>query len=329
MFYFLKEIIAASAGFLLSASALFAHHPPTNPGGRVLGDSTPEPRDQLVVSLDYIKGERENRNTATLNVAGELSFFVGRLGLGLQVPYQYYRQKDREDAARWSRPRLGLRAQPFGKKAGGALELWDLGALFVLDADLGFASGADRDRFVDENFYDSNAGVTIGLTVDDWIFTVRGGGIFPVSKLPRAEAVDPGELPPVRLPWEPAEETNTRDTHELKKVTEWQLRAGYRITDELLGFAGFLYRTPYAGVIKERATGGDVPKIYREVQAGFTYQLNFDYSLSFTYRAPLFNKQENSALDEAWYFLQGRTPPDPARNKLFSEAYTVAVTAFF
>lgn len=313
-----------STGLVLFASGpIFAHHPPTNPGGRVLGDSTTVPRDQLVLSLDYLKGDRENRDIWTANVAGELVFFEGRLGLGLQVPYQYFEQRDRDNAARFSRPRLGLRLTPWPQ-----IDLGSGASLYLIgDVDLGFATGSDRGRFVDENFYDSNAGATIALAIDDWIFSLRGGGVFPVSRLPKPEIPDTPGL--TRAPWEPVEETNTRDTHELKKVTEWRVRAGYRLTESLLGFTGFLYRTPYAGIIKERATGDDVPKIYREVEAGLVYQLSETISITGIYRKPLFRKQENSAVDEVFFLLQGRTPPNPTRNKLFTESYTVAVSFLF
>jgi hypothetical protein len=304
------------------AGPLFAHHPPTNPGGRVLGDSTTAPRDQLVLSLDYLKGDRENRDVWTLNAAGELVFFEGRLGLGLQVPYQYFEQRDRDDAARFSRPRLGLRLQPWPEISIGEGSLYIIG-----DADLGFATGSDRGRFVDENFYDSNAGFTVACAIEDWIFTLRGGGVFPVTRLPKEEVADTPGI--TRLPWEPIQETNTRDTHELKKVTEWRARAGYRISQSLLGFAGFLYRTPYAGVIKERSTGDDVPQIYRELEAGLVFQVSEDVAITGAYRKPLYRKRENDALDEAWYFLQGRTPPNPARHKLFTEAYSLAVSFLF
>lgn len=311
--------VFAYLGCLVLAGTLAAHHPPTNPGGRVLGDSTTAPRDQLVISLDYLKGDRENQNVWTLNVAGELVFFDGRVGLGLQVPYQYYDQRDREDAARFSRPRLGLRLQPWPEIVAG-----DGSFYLVGDVDLGFAAGSDRGRFVDENFYDSNAGLTIGYAIHDWIFTLRGGGVFPVTRLPKAEVADT-----TRLPWEPVEETNTRDTHELKKVTEWRVRAGYRITESLLSFVGFLYRTPYAGIIKERSTGDDVPKIYRELEAGLVYQITEDVSISAGYRKPLYTKRENTGLEETYFFLQGRTPPNPTRHKLYSEAYSLAVTVLF
>ncbi|MCR9143959.1 MAG: hypothetical protein NXI24_17060 [bacterium] len=304
------------------ANSIGAHHPPTNPGGRVLGDSTTAPRDQVVLSLDYLKGDRENRDVWTANAAGELVFFEGRLGLGLQIPYQYFEQRDRDDAARFSRPRLGLRLQPWPELEAGGGSFYLIG-----DLDLGFATGSDRGRFVDENFYDSNAGLTLGYAIEGWIFTLRGGGIFPLTRLPKAEVADTPGI--TRLPWEPVEETNTRDTHELKKVSEWRLRAGYRITESFLGFAGFLYRRPYAGVIKERATGDDVPQIYREVEAGIVYQLSDSVSITGTYRQPLFRKRENSGVDEVWYLLQGRTPPNSARHKLYTESYTVAVSFLF
>lgn len=319
---FQSYAVSAIFIFLSPLTALLAHHPSAGPGSRVLGASTPVPRDQLIFALDYLKGDPENRDIWTLTAAGELNFFDGRVGLGLQLPYQYYEQKDRADAARYARPRLGLRLQPWPELSAGEGQVFLVG-----DVDVGFATGSDRNRFVDENFYDSAAGLTLGCAFDDLILTIRGGGVFPLSRLPQAETDDPDGV--VHYPWEPVAETNTRDTHELKKVTEWRLRAGYRVTEVLQPFVGFAYRVPYAGVLKERATGDRVPKIYREFEAGLVVQASESLAVTVGYRIPLFRKREYSDVDRAWYVLQGRAPPDPSEFRQFVEAYNVSVSILF
>ncbi len=334
MFFFLMRrpiLWLIFAVVALAVMPLYAHHPGHASRARVLGNTTPGPRSQVLFSVDYVKGEPDNRNIWTVSAAGELNVLddedYGALGLNFQVPYVYYAQKDREDAGRYGRPRLGLRAQP---------KLGEQETFFlVADADLGFAAGSDRDVFVDENFYDGGAGLTLGLASDRWLFTLRAGGTWPLSQLPREESTEvTTELQEIEtLPWEPEPLTVTRETHELEKVTEWRARLGFRplpsFAETFTVFGGFAYRVPYAGVIQERANAGEEPRIYRELEAGVSFGITDNMLVSAGYRYPLFRRRPNTEVEELWYFLQGRRPPEPREYRLFDEAYSIAVVYLF
>ncbi|MCB1314311.1 MAG: hypothetical protein KDK34_15960 [Leptospiraceae bacterium] len=318
--YRIEIIFVFVFGMLIAAypvKQLRAHHPSGNTRGVDFGKAGNRPANQAYLDIGHLKATNRNRHATTATAALELAFLDNRVGLNLQMPYTYYTQKERRDAGRYGRPRLGGRWHlPF-----------DLHPAFysVLDADVGFPTGADRKRFVDENFYDSTAGITLGWSGDLWVLMLRGGGVFPVSRLPQASTYNAYE----RWPWEPVEETVTRDTHELKKVTEWRARMGLRLSEMLVWFAGFYYRVPYSGVVYEKASAGEIPVIYREVETGLSFQPVQTLAITLTYRYPLFRKSRHAEQNQNIYILLGRTPPNPAEYRLFDEGYSLTLSYNF
>ncbi len=327
MFYALRQsplrvsslrgfVAAVLVAFALSfgAGAILAHHPSSASTARVIDGRSVAPSNQFILDAEYRKGEQENRHRLITTLSAEFAFLDGNLGLTLGLPWHYLAQKNRADAARFGRPRVGFRFRPLL----GPLTA-DAPFFLVLDGDLAAASGSDRGRFLDEDFWEYTAGATIGWSAGDWTLTLRGGGRFPLTRLPRSEAANP--LNP--LPWEPTPELARRETHDLKKVSEWEARAGYRISDSTSLFAGFAYRTPYAGIIKEKATGNEVPLVYREASAGVSWKLGENSGLRLAYRYPLFRKRDQSPAEKAVSIqLLRRLPDDPREFRLFDESWS-------
>lgn len=205
------------------------------PGG------TSEAFDSLSTDFVYRKGGNSNRNEWQITFEAEKIIYSDRISAYVQLPYHYYDQKKRKDAGRYGRPRLGLRAH-YG---------WDW---IQLQSDLAMASGADRDRFVDENFYDSSNYITASTKKSGYYMAIRVGAIFPIGKLP-----EPGQPDPSRPAYEPEEEIVSRETHNLKKVTIWEGFLVYRVFKNTIVFARILYRVPYAGTLQEKDSSGLAP----------------------------------------------------------------------
>ncbi len=329
---------------------VLAHHDSAGIASRVLGGGrTLRPRSQVLLDSEYRKGERQNRHSLLVTAGAELPLVAEVLALSVEVPYVYFNQTDRGDAGRYGRSRLGLRLRAPLEKIAASLTPW----LLVLDADAGGPAGTDRQVFLDEPYADARAGLTAGYEGDHWLFVLRAGGVFPASRLPFT-AVDELVFPP----WEPAPELVRRETHELKKVTEWQGRLGFR-EKNVLFFLGALHRTPYSGVVREREWPGSPPvtrfitaaalkttlptyrptlfdfsrarppTVYREVEAGFGLQFLEDWSVVVGYRYPLYRGREVSPGEKAWYLYNKRVPPDPKEFRLYDEMYNLSVSFAF
>ncbi|MBR32161.1 MAG: hypothetical protein CMN77_12720 [Spirochaetaceae bacterium] len=243
----------------VSATDLAAHHPSGISG---VAGSNPLPADRATLDFEYRKGERGNRNVLLSRAGVELSFlddFSWRLELG----HIAFSQKDAPDAARWLRPRTGLRY---------SLDLHP-SFLLVLDGDIGFASSGNS--MIDEPFYDSQTGITAGYIYESFTILARLGGIFPIGGLP-------DNRQQTAYPWQEPETRVDRELFELEKVTQVSIRIAYR-WDWFEPFAGGLYRKPHSGVLIEK--GESHPEFYRhwEVGSGFYFG---DWHVSLAYQKP-------------------------------------------
>ena len=308
----------------LGTSGLLAHHGTAAPPSGTVGGLRLIPGDFLSLELEYLKGEADNRQRLIGRFGLELGFLENRLGLRLSVPYEYYVQKNRENAGRYGRPRIGLRFAP------GLEEIFGPEFFMNLDLDYGFAAGSDRTRFIDENYQDSRAGIGLGWNFESFLVQARFGGIFPLSRLPNAEILptDPRDSG-YRAPWLPAVERVTRDTHDLKKVSEASVFLGFRPVAAVLIHGGFSYRTPFAGAIKEKAGGNLAPKIYRDLEAGLSWEILENLALSLSYRYPLFRARKLENSERLGYLLTNQEIPNPKEYRLLDESYRVSVVFGF
>jgi hypothetical protein len=302
-----RSALIAFAALLGGAAfaPLYAHHPTPASSGDARLD---KPEDQLIFGLEWLRGEPQNRETLAASLYGELAFLENRLGLSLRLPYNYYMQRNRDDAGRYGRPRLGLR---------GALYSGESLALLA-DADFAPATGGDARSFVDENFAESAGGLTLGLSFEHWRFVVRGGGRWPLSRLP-----EPSATPTVTTETfaRPRETPANRSTHALIPVTEWQARVVYMARDDLALFAGGLYRLPYEGPLVEKARSIYAPGIFREAEAGASFSFT-DYAfVSLSYRYPLYRKREIGTGETLAALLASRALANPREFRLYAESW--------
>lgn len=300
---------ALAAGAILLTGAAFApldaHHPTPASSGDARLD---KPEDQLIFGLEWLRGEPQNRETLAGALYGELEFLDNRLGMSLRLPYNYYRQRNRDDAGRYGRPRLGLRGALY---AGESLAL-------LADADFAPATGGDTRSFVDENFAESAGGLTFGLSFEHWRFVARGGGRWPLSRLP-----DPSVAPAVTTDnfARPRETPANRSTHNLVPVTEWQARVVYMARDDLALFAGGLYRLPYEGPLVEKSRSIYAPGIFREAEAGASWSVTNNAFVSLSYRYPLYRKREIETSETLAALLTNRALANPREFRLYAESF--------
>ena len=290
-------LLLAAALLLGGGTGVSAHHPPAM--NAVAGRGA-IPQDRVRFESEYRKAERGNRNTLINRLGVELGFLDGHLSWNLEISHYLLAQKDTRDAALWGRPRTGLRYRPF---------LWD-SWLVVLDADIGFA--ANGSSMVDEPFYDSRAGLTVGYLRDLRIYG-RIEGVFPMGSLPEEK------LQTVELPWRPPEDYVNRADYELEKSTALSARISY-----LFGwfepYAGILYRLPYNGVLQEKSEFD--PVFFRQWEAGAGFLLG-DFYISAGYQKP-FQKIEDRTLERWGYSQIGIVPRTPQR-ALLEESFTLSV----
>jgi len=237
----------------------------------------------------------------------------GRTGL------RYRTWPGRPTELRQERDRLGSRlVLPFE-------EDW----LLLGQVSVGLASGADRRRRVDQNFFDGSAEAGIGWRKERWLLALVLNGSFPLSSLRPGYYVEQwmiaelGALHPHE--WLPDfQETVVQETFVLKKTTQWEGSLFYQTHPRLgLGISG-LYRHPYGGLLLNRSTADRVPGIHREVSVlgSFTYS---SLRLEIAYAYPLFRGRSLSEDDRLLYFLTGSRPPNPTEHRLYSHAWRFAL----
>lgn len=240
------------------------------------------PSDYFLISQDFQKGTIDNSNLHTTTLFGEFNFSGGKFAANFSVPWIYYEQKDRSDASRYGKAFVGAKWNP----------LVDSGLPFfiILEGRLGFPSGADTDKFVGGDYYSGIANLTLGATWKQFLFVVRGSGIFPLSK-DYAKLNEQSGLPY----WAQSPSTQTTEEHpEIQKITQWFAYVTYFWTKDFSVFGGLLYRTPYVNVIgggslleEDAETQKKFPKAFREASAGFNYTLTKGTYLTIAGRLPL------------------------------------------
>ncbi|MEQ8353231.1 MAG: hypothetical protein RH862_17275 [Leptospiraceae bacterium] len=286
---------------LLSLSELKAHHPSGLSG---VAGTNPLPADRIMADFEYRQGERGNRNVLLSRTSLELSFledFSWRLELG----HAAFSQKDAPDAARWLRPRTGFRYSiPM-----------DSPILVVLDADMGMA--ATGQSMIDEPFYDSRSGLTLGYSMESFLIVARIGGIFPVGDLPDNRQETPF------YPWQEPETRVDSTLFELEKVTEFSLRLAYRF-EWMEPFVGGLYRKPHSGVLIEK--GESHPEFYRQWELGSGFYIG-DWNITVAYQKP-FTPIANYDMER---FFLSRAGFSTRRNqeKLQDEIFIMSVAYHF
>jgi hypothetical protein len=248
-----------------------------------------KPANYLVITQDYYKGTNENSNLFTTTGFVEVPFNNGKFAVNGSVPWTYFQQKDRGDAARIGKPYLGGKWLPLGD--------FERNYFIVVNGSVGFPSGPDTDRFTGGNYYSGQGILTLGYTWNSWNFIVKGGGVVPLSRAQPSNLQDNDGIPY----WLRAPSTTPAESrYELKKATIIQSYVTYYVRPEVSVFGGFLYRSPYQGIDFDRETKNTVPRFFREGTIGVTYNFSEKYNLVLSYRYPFYRSPDHRLYDAAW-----------------------------
>ncbi|WP_408605694.1 LIC11086 family outer membrane transporter [Leptospira fainei] len=242
-----------------------------------------KPLDYILITQDYQKGTIDHSNLYTTTLFGETFYSGGKFALNFSIPWIYYRQIGREDAARYGKPYLGFKWNPFIES--------NSPFFILLEARLGFPSGGDSSKFTGGDYYSGLTNVTVGASFTRWLFVIRGSGIFPLSTDRSSTAEQVG------VPYW-AQSTNTTQTPEtspkIQKVTQWFGYVTYRLTPNFNVFAGYLIRIPYVNVIGGGSLVNETPnnrktfpRIFREISSGFSCKAFKGSNLTIAGRFPL------------------------------------------
>ncbi len=258
---------------------LFAHHDGSHPMQTGLFSpytGVVKPLSYLTFSEDWQKGAKGNKDMFITNVIGEYRFANSSFAVNINLPYLYYKQKERNDASRYGKVHLGLKYQPFFKESG---------YFALLEGRIGFPSGSNSDQFTGGDYYTGTVLLTLGkFFLTNFSFFLRVGGIIPLTKLHQEnQANDDG----INYFLRTKTVTNSQEPFELKKVTVFSgyLNYYYRFFSFSLGY---LYQTPFEGVEKINATGDKIPLIFREGSAGVSALFSQKYDVSLSYRRPFY-----------------------------------------
>jgi len=248
-----------------------------------------QPASYFVLTQDYYKATNENSNIYTTTAFVEVPFAEGQFAVNLSVPWIYFQQKGRGDAARIGKPYIGGKWLPLAD--------FEKNYFLVLEGNIGFPSGPDTDRFTGGNYYSGQGMLTLGYLYNQWSFVLKGGGIQPLSRLRPSNLQDNDGIPYWLRP-ETADPPSER--YELKKTTLFQGYVTYLFRPEVSLFVGWLYRTPYQGVDFDLETKETVPRIFQEGSVGCTYNFSEKYNLIITYRYPTYRKSDHRLYESAW-----------------------------
>ncbi|EMS85878.1 LIC11086 family outer membrane transporter [Leptospira noguchii] len=247
-----------------------------------------KPANYVVLTQDFFKQTNENSNIHTSTFFGEINLKNGMFALNLSVPYTYYEQKDRSDAARIGKSYIGIKYLP--------LVDFQKNYFIVFSANVGFPSGPDTDKFTGGNYYSGIPGLTFGYLLGKFSFVGKVSGIFPLSKLQPSNLQDnDGIVYWLRNP----SSSPPEETYLLKKTSLFSGYVTYLWKPGLSFFTGFLYRTPYEGVDLKRSSQGKVPSIFREVSLGFSANISEKLNFNLSYRHPLYRGEDYRLYDYA------------------------------
>ncbi|MCX8000400.1 MAG: transporter, partial [Leptospiraceae bacterium] len=248
-----------------------------------------KPANYLVLTQDYYKGTSENSNIYTTTAFVEVPFYEGRFALNGSIPWTYFQQRNRSDAARIAKPYIGAKWLPLGD--------FEKNYFIMLEGSIGFPSSNDTDRFTGGNYYSGQGFFTFGYLLGKWGIVVKAGGLQPLSKPQPYNLQDNDGIPYyLRL----ASENSFEPRYTLKKVTVYQAYLSYYMISQISLFAGYLYRTPYQGIDFDNETKRTIPRIFTEGSLGFTYNFSERYNLTVTYRYPFYQKKDHKLYEEAW-----------------------------
>ncbi|WP_246051923.1 LIC11086 family outer membrane transporter [Leptospira idonii] len=250
-----------------------------------------KPSNYLVITQDYYKSTRENSNLYTTTLFAEMNFFDGRFALNASVPWNYYQQRERSDAARIGKTYLGFKYQPF----------FDLSKPYflVIEGSVGFPSGPDTDKFTGGDYYAGAGYLKLGYLYEKWAFVTKLGGIRPLSRPQPNNLQDNDGIPYwFRL----ASGQAPSPTYEFKNTTVLSGYVTYYLIPEVSLFAGMLYRNPYNGVDYSQSKDKANPSHFTEGSGGFSWNFSEKYNLSVAYRYPLQRDRDYRLYHSAWTF---------------------------
>lgn len=234
-----------------------------------------KPATYVVLTQDYYQSTRENSNQYTTTGFVETNFFDGRFAINASVPWNYYEQRNRQDAARIGKPYVGVKYQPF----------FDLSKPYfvVFQGSVGFPSGPDTDRFTGGDFYAGSANLTFGFMWNQFSWVGKMGGIRPLSRNQPNNLQDNDGIPyPTRLPSQ--KPPDPRYEYLNSFITSTYIT--YYWKPQISFFAGILYRNPYNGVEFDKNRDTKNPNYFTEGSLGFSYNFSEKYNLNLVYRVP-------------------------------------------
>ncbi len=290
--------------FFSQGSVLWAHH--AGEGGSTASSTRfidpftgkkGKPSDYVLITQDFQKGSIDNYNLHTTTLFAETNFANGKFALNFSAPWLYYEQKDGKDAARYGKPYLGAKWNPFIDKN------WPF--FVLLEGRLGFPSGGDTDKFVGGDYYSGIANLTLGTSVGKWLFVLRGSGIFPLSK-DHSSGDTQANLPYWAKDTSVANTTTTEENVKIQKISQWFAYVTYFLNEDISVFGGLLYRTPYVNVIgggslveEDAETQKKFPKAFKEASLGFNWSMTKGTYLTVSGRLPLIRDPEIRLYDYA------------------------------
>jgi len=250
-----------------------------------------KPTNYLVMTQDYYQSTRENSHLFTTTAFAEMNFFGGRFSLNGAVPWNYYEQRNREDAARIGKTYLGFKYQPF-------FDL-DKPYFFVIEGSVGFPSGPDTDKITGGNFYSGTGYLKLGYMYEKWSFVTKIGGLQPLTQPQPNNLQDNDGVPYYfRLASAPA----PAPTYQYKKTGIISAYISYFLIPQLSLFSGILYRNPYNGIEYSTSKDKANPSYFTEASAGFSWNFSEKYNISLAYRYPLQRDRDYRLYQAAWTF---------------------------
>ncbi|MBK8398104.1 MAG: hypothetical protein IPL26_23050 [Leptospiraceae bacterium] len=243
------------------------------------------PPTYFIISNDYNRGARENRNINTTTIYGESIFMKGLFTVNADFSYIYYDQKERNDFARYGKPNIGSKLFPFVKTQA------EKNYFLFLEGRIGFPTSGEKNKFIESNYYTAQGNIAFGYLWKKFSIVGRFGGDMPISRYQGDTSVEYDEVPYILRP--PRTVTyNQIDNIQLKKTTNASGFISYILNNHISFFSGYLYRTPFNGIQKERSTGDKIPLIFREVSFGLNYRFSEKYMLTVSYRNPLYRGRD-------------------------------------
>ncbi|MCE9500089.1 MAG: hypothetical protein K8R21_06280 [Leptospira sp.] len=274
---------------LLFPVSIYAHHTgspdsPATANTRFIDPFTGKrerPNTYIVISEDVARGAQGNKNIDTTTAFFETTTNDGLFAFNVSVPYLYYDQKERSDAARIGKVYAGGKWSP----------LFNLNKdyFLVIEGRIGFPSGGDTDRFTGGNYYTGIGNLSAGYLYKDISIVGKVSGLAPIGS---DHAKNPNSDDGVPYIFRSSSDTVVQTQSNLKKSTTYSFYLTYLFNQNFSFIAGFLYKTPFTALNsleeEEKVDGIDPPRIFREASGGVSINFSERYVLSISYRNPLY-----------------------------------------